>query len=330
MKIKKNFLYITILLILLAYLLSCGDSSVPGVRSATVKTPAKTPADFKVAIFGDLGLDKNSNKLLQLVKSEGTEMVLHLGDIDYGDDPAAHFKRIDSIFGPDFPYLMLVGNHDEKNWYGEGGYQAPQEKRLRRIGVEWEGDLGVKSTVRYKGLSIIMASPGITGSNFFKDVHASYIKDSFEGDRAIWKICAWHKNQHRMQVSRKADETNWRVYEECRKAGAFVTTGHSHTYSRTHLLKSVKNQRVASRSDNLELERGRKLCRSLRSWRRGVRLPRPKSHFPCKAGNRPTIGGRVSIRRTRGPETARSFVNSINQVSLVTHFAILKISTAWS
>ena len=128
---------------------------------------------------------------------------------------------------------------------------------LKRIGVEWEGDLGVMSTIRYKGLTIVMASPGITGWNLFSDNHARYIKDSLKNDNSVWKICSWHKNQHKMQTARKGNEAHWGVYEECRKAGAFITTGHSHTYSRSHLLSSVKEQRVSSKTNNLELTPGK-------------------------------------------------------------------------
>jgi predicted phosphodiesterase len=237
-------------LYLLALLLILPSSSAALADSAT-------PVDFKVAFFGDLGTDKDSIRLLKLVKTEGTDMVIHLGDIDYAHDPAGHAKTIDRIFGPKFPYLMLIGNHDKREWYAKGGYKELQEGRLRNIGIKWEGELGTMSTIRYKGLSIFMVSPGITGSSFFTDPHADYLKENLKNDPSIWKICVWHKNQHKMQVTRKGNETYWGVYETCRKNGAFIGTGHSHSYSRTHLLKSMKNQKIASTSNNLEIRKGR-------------------------------------------------------------------------
>ena len=249
-----RYLFITILLFSLSVAARGESDALPKDKDAADKT---TPVDFKVAFFGDLGTDKKSIKLLKMIRDEGTDMVIHLGDIDYADDPLGHASTVDRIFGPGFPYLMLIGNHDEHSWYGKDGYQELQEKRLKRIGVEWKGDLGVKSTIKYKGLSIVMVSPGITGWNLFSDIHAKYIKKKFKKDASTWKICAWHKNQHKMQTARKGNSTYWGVYEECRKRGAMIVTGHSHTYSRSHLLRSIKNQKVSSVSNNLEIAPGK-------------------------------------------------------------------------
>ncbi len=216
----------------------------------------ETPVDFKVAFLGDLGTDKFSIRLLEMIKAEGTDMVLHLGDIDYADDPAGHSRTVDRIFGLDFPYIALIGNHDELMWYGKGGYKELQEERLRRIGIKWDGELGTMSSIKYKGLFFVMVSPGITGSSYFTDPHADYLRKSLKGNSSVWKICAWHKNQKKMQVSRKGNATYWGVYEECRKNGAIIGTAHSHSYSRTHLLKSIKNQSIASTSNDLEISRG--------------------------------------------------------------------------
>ena len=120
-----------ILLIFLAYLISCGSSDNSVQDNSVTREAGKTPVDFKVAIFGDLGTDKKSKKLLKMIRDDGADMVLHLGDIDYDNDPAAHSKRVERIFGADFPYLTLIGNHDEKRWYGEGGYQRLQEERFK-------------------------------------------------------------------------------------------------------------------------------------------------------------------------------------------------------
>ena len=42
-----------------------------------------------MAFFGDQGRGANARAVLELVKREGASMVLHLGDFDYDDDPAA-------------------------------------------------------------------------------------------------------------------------------------------------------------------------------------------------------------------------------------------------
>jgi hypothetical protein len=96
-----------------------------------------------------------------------------------------------------------------------------------------------------------MTAPGIFGAG--DSVHAPYIRDRFAASGAPWRISSWHKNQHLMQAGGKSDETGWGVYEESRRAGAIIATGHEHSYSRTHLLSSMPLQEIASVSDDLVL-----------------------------------------------------------------------------
>ncbi len=79
-----------------------------------------------------------------------------------------------------------------------------------------------------------------------------------------------------MQVESKTDDTGWGVYEESRKGGAIVATGHDHSYARTHLLSSFQNQTVASTGNTLvsrfrrskhTVRRGAKFRLCLRAWR---------------------------------------------------------------
>jgi hypothetical protein len=208
----------------------------------------ETPANFKVAFIGDQGFGGRARAVLNLIKAEGAQLVLHQGDFDYQDDPAAWEAQINAILGPNFPYFASIGNHDENAWDGENGYQQVLIKRLTRIGVRWEGDLGVKSSLRYKGLFIILVGPDVKGTG-----HDIYIREKLRADSSVWSICSWHKNMRAMQVGGKSDEAGWGVYEEARKGGAIIATGHEHSYSRTHLLSDCINQTVASTSDTLVL-----------------------------------------------------------------------------
>jgi hypothetical protein len=72
-------------------------------------------------------------------------------------------------------------------------------------------------------------------------------------DDSIWRISSWHKNMRLMQVGGKSDETGWGVYEESRKGGAIIATGHEHSFSRTHFMRDMEKQTVASTSDRLAL-----------------------------------------------------------------------------
>lgn len=211
-----------------------------------------TPRDFKIAFIGDQGLGAHAQQVLKLIKAEGAEAVLHQGDFDYRDDPAAWEEQINSILGADFPYFASVGNHDEDAWSGAHGYQERLQNRMRRLGLKWDGDLGVKSSFRYKGIFVVLVAPGVKGFG-----HEGYIRNKLAEDRSIWSVCSWHKNMRQMQVGGKSSETGWGVYEEARRGGAIIATGHEHSYSRTHLLSNIRSQVVASRSDTLVITKGK-------------------------------------------------------------------------
>jgi len=191
--------------------------------------------NFKVAFIADQGLGPNSVSVLQLIKNEGAQMILHQGDFDYTNNPNAWDAQINDVLGADFAYFASIGNNDEFSWTE---YQQKLQERLDRISdASCIGDLGVKSSCMYQGLFFILTSPGIQGSG-----HASFIRDELSQDNSVWRICSWHKNMNAMQIGSKSDETGWEVYEECRKGGAIIVTSHEHSYERTKTLLSIENQ----------------------------------------------------------------------------------------
>ena len=210
-----------------------------------------TPADFKIAFIGDQALGSDARLVLNLIKSEGAQAVVHSGDFDYTDNPAAWEGQINEILGADFPYFSCIGNHDVVKWSGSDGYQQYIKDRFTRLGITWDGDLGVKCSFEYEGIFFILVAPGTMGSG-----HATYVADKLATDNSIWTICSWHKNMRLMQVGGKSDETGWGVYEEARTGGAIIATGHEHSYSRTYLLSSMMNQTVANTSDTLVITKG--------------------------------------------------------------------------
>jgi hypothetical protein len=224
--------------------------SLVALASSAAGQQVETPADFTIAFIGDQGLGSDARAVLELIRAEGTDAVLHQGDFDYGDDPAAWDAQINATLGADFPYFASVGNHDDDVFYGAGGYQDFLEARMIRLGIPWDGDLGVQSSLEYEGIFLALVAPGVMSGD---RPHDAYLRDEFAANESIWKIASWHKNMRLMQVGGKGDETGWGVYEESRKAGAIVATGHEHSYSRTHLLSSIENQTVASTEDPLVL-----------------------------------------------------------------------------
>jgi hypothetical protein len=206
-----------------------------------------TPANLKVAFIGDSGGGNNFISVLNLIKNEGAQAVFHQGDFDYGDNPRAFFARVDSVLGANFPYFASVGNHDETRWPttcgsgdGNGCYATFLKDRMTRIGVTPD-DPNLNDemySVIWNGLKVVFV--GQTKSN--NATYANYITSQFNGDEHIWKVSSWHQNQNRMQIGDKPDDMGWDVYENSRRAGALIVTGHEHSYERTVTLSSVMNQ----------------------------------------------------------------------------------------
>jgi hypothetical protein len=213
--------------------------------------PDVPPPGFKMAFIGDQGLGPGAQKVLELVKSEGADLLVHLGDFDYSDNPSAWEEQFDRILGNDFPVIAVVGNHDLLAWRGLRGYAWYVAERLRRMGVEVRGVPGERCSFRYRGIFFVLTSPGLIGEG-----HGEFIRAELERDSSLWSISAWHVNQRLMQVGGKGDEAGWDVYEESRKGGAIIATAHEHSYSRTHLLSRMSAQTVASKSDTLRMRKG--------------------------------------------------------------------------
>jgi hypothetical protein len=79
--------------------------------------------------------------------------VIHSDDFDYNNDPNAWESQINAILGTGFPYFASVGNHDDGQFYDSGGYQEFLEAQMTRLGIPWEGDLGVQSSFMIRASS---------------------------------------------------------------------------------------------------------------------------------------------------------------------------------
>jgi hypothetical protein len=226
-------------------------------------TPQSKPEPVKIAFIGDqgwepAGLYDGPRAVLRLIKDEGADVVLHQGDLDYGDNPDHFTDMIDDELGSDFPYFVSVGNHDVHTaaWERPDGYRDRLEARARRLGYQWAGDYGERASLSINGIRVLIGAPGIF-EGVENSVYADYFAQELARDTATWRICSWHKNQGAMQVGLKRDDAGWGVYEACRAGGAVIATGHEHSYSRTHLLSDMSEQVIASTSDTLEITLGR-------------------------------------------------------------------------
>lgn len=212
-----------------------------------------TPANFKIAFFGDSNIGSDAKAVLNLVKNEGADAVVHPGDLNYAEVPADFESHINEILGTDFPYFFCVGNHDDEVWNGPNKYQSFLEARFNRLGIAWEGQLGVTSSFYYKGIFFVMSAPdefGITSTSA-----GNHIREELAKDESVWRISLWHKNQTLMQIGGKSNEAGWSVYEESRKGGAIIATAHEHSYSRTHEMSNFQNQEISSTENTVNLWR---------------------------------------------------------------------------
>lgn len=230
--------------------------AVLSVLSLGASWAQERPMGVKIAFLGDQGTAEGDGadrerapEVLQLVKDEGAHAVVHQGDFDYDHDPDAWDAMINEVLGEDFPYFASAGNHDEKMW---DGYQKKLEDRARRIGIAWDGRMGVKASLSFEGIFIVLS-----GVDVFENGHADYVREQLAKDESIWRICSWHKNQRPLQLGGKSNDTGWDIYEEARKGGAIIATGHEHSYSRSHLLSDFAAQTVADRSETLHIDRGK-------------------------------------------------------------------------
>ncbi len=229
-----------IIFVFVAAVLAGQAPAAPSAAQAAAS--AQTPPGFKVAFIGDQDVGGSARAVLSLIDAEGADMVLHQGDLGYGDesDPQRAIDwdaQITDILGADFPYFASVGNHDTGNW---PTYRQLLLDRLALVpGANCSGDYGVAAACSYQGLFFILSGAGTMGSD-----HAAYIRAQLAQDDSIWRVCTWHKNQNAMQVGSKPDEVGWEPYEECRLGGAIIATAHEHSYSRTKTLSDTQSQTV--------------------------------------------------------------------------------------
>lgn len=212
-----------------------GDGAVTDVASdSVVPLPGSTDANLKVAFVGDQGATTNTINVMKLIRSEGAQFVVILGDFDYGDNPDLWDSNLTKGLGADFPVFAAAGNHDVLKW---PDYKKKLEARLAKItGAKCAGDYGNKMACTYHGLFFVLSGVGTMG---VRTDHEAYLEDQLTTDKSIWRVCAWHKNQHDMQTGDKGDEVGWKAYQLCQNHGALVMTGHEHSYERTKTLNAL-------------------------------------------------------------------------------------------
>lgn len=249
----KNILILIVLIPLAYFLITLTSGGFKKPAESTLDTAVPT----KIAFVGDQGLTDDSKKVLQLIKNEGVDLVVFLGDFDYTDRPNFWVAQNKKYLG-DTEYVAIMGNHDEKTWTLYKKIITDQYNQNKK--VLCTGDVGEQESCVINNIKIVGTAPGITSAD-----HAGFIQKEFSinpkspNDSVNWNICIWHKNQTAMQTGDKTDEAGWQVYEACKDAGAMIVTGHEHAYSRTHLLSNIMKQVVIDTDNDYEIKPGQSI-----------------------------------------------------------------------
>ncbi|KAJ3275381.1 hypothetical protein HDV01_000673 [Terramyces sp. JEL0728] len=238
-------------------------------------TKAKQQKETRIAILGDQGLGVKPEQVLKMVRGWGPDLLLHLGDFDYEDDPTSFMNQFTDAMGKKFPMMSVIGNHDILKWFEpRTGYRDLLLKQTKKSGLDKHctGEIGVSRVCHYKDMVFVLSGVGTMGSHHEEFIDAALKRYSY----VPWKICMWHKNQNKLQTGDKVDETGYAVYDICRKHGAIIFTGHEHSYERTHLLSDFATQEIASTDDTLEVKPGQSFAAvsglggdSIRPWKQG-------------------------------------------------------------
>jgi len=228
----------------------------------------------KIALMADAGLNEASRMVLQMIRDENVDMVLHSGDLDYQGDADAFYKSVDDVLGPDFPYFATMGNYEAKKGMGRAlaweAYFLRQRERLKRIrGLNCAVVTMRQLACSYEGVSFVASAVGVNSSRLGLDVkelraaQAALWGPSDTPFAPLWRFCSWHLPMADFQVGFR-EGVPWMsspellaAYESCRMRGAAVVTGHEHYYVRSHSVR-----RYGIKADDVEYKTTRVTVRS--------------------------------------------------------------------
>ncbi len=208
----------------------------------------------KIAFIGDTGADSNFQSVLNLIQSEGADFTLVAGDTSYNSSKDDNWDAmVRNTLGSD-PALIAAGNHD----YGDSNIADVIAYGINRLNnqsnLQCSGSYAEQMTCQIGNVYIVLSAIGSSGS---RTDHENFINSGLiNAPDNAWRVCAWHKNQRDMQAGGKSDEVGWTAYETCRQHGAIISTGHEHSYSRTHLLSDMSEQTVASSASSFTVSEG--------------------------------------------------------------------------
>ena len=264
MKKKPLSLFLASILVLTGLtgpsLASAADTKTEPVSVTTA--PAATST--KIAFVGDTGADSSFQKVLNLIKAEGANLTVLLGDTSYDkNDDKKWDEMVRKTLGSNDPVLFVVGNHDIDDSHYATVRDLAQARLEKQSALKCASSY--PSATSSSGMAcqlnnVFIATSGVGTTGKQAEQEASLASNLNKAPAGAWRICAWHKNQTEMQVGGKRDETGWISYETCREKGAIIATGHEHSYSRSHLLSNMSKQTVDGTTSPYLLSNGKTIA----------------------------------------------------------------------
>lgn len=219
----------------------------PATDSGTI-TFSTSSSKIKIAFTGDQGLTNDTKRSLTMVREEGAEAFVILGDFDYQDKPETWKSMLEVYLGTNFPVIPVVGNHEENAWTG---YSAVIQEKISQLpkgmcSFATTSDIGLHYTCVLGPVSLVMSAPDIQIPQAKKIDSVSFMKKELAKTDTAWKLCAWHKPHRDMQLGALRDDISWDLYTTCQNAGAYILMGHDHTYARTKTMLDFQNRIYAT------------------------------------------------------------------------------------
>lgn len=209
--------------------------------------------DFKMAIIGDSGTEKEAKKVMQLSEFD---ILLHLGDYEYECRVDKYFDEI-LDYNRSYQFMGILGNHEGVSECGTDKHerftsrvyhQMDDEKKNSKVSCYFSDSRKMWSC-KYRNMRVIGLSPGISGADDTRK-QLSFLKEQLSKATEDWKICAWHFYDKYYHTGKYPDDGNLiskdgeSFYDYCRQHGAIIFSAHDHVYARTKLMSKFSSPHV--------------------------------------------------------------------------------------
>lgn len=219
-------------------------SGTPG--PVDVATPP--PVNYTVAFLANGGVGPHPREVLERVRERGADLVVNAGNL-LGHTRGTHTleewrAQLEAAGLGSVPHLWTPGPNDVDEDGEPNTIAAAMYDDLNALGTCY-GPVGENTVCTRDGLTVVLVSPNLAGCD-----HAEYIEWAFAAHPSMWRVCAFYESAGIFDVGRgEGHDEVLPVYEACRRAGALIVTGGSHTYARSYTMSSTAAPGVAQNTD---------------------------------------------------------------------------------